>query len=358
MDQALEVKPLPADARYPRPRLGFLGVGWIGFHRLKSLRESNLVEIAAVADPAREHCERVRNLVPEAVQVDGLDGLLGLGLDGMVIATPSARHAEQACAALAAGLPVFCQKPLALTGSATRRVIAAARNSNRLLDVDLSYRYLEGLELIRQMIARGDIGRMFAVDLLFHNAYGPDKPWYYDKRLSGGGCVIDLGTHLVDLMRRVLPGSRVVDVSSQLFAAGRRLDGCGGQVEDYAAVQMRLQNGAGVRLACSWHLQAGREAVIRAAFYGTGGGLCLRNVNDSFYDFQAEHYSGTATQVLVPPSSGWWGAAAVDWARRLAENPDFDAAVEDVATVADILDVIYAAASQPITVDRGENHGQ
>lgn len=327
-----------------RPRVGFLGVGWIGGHRLKSLAQSDLIEIAALCDPSRDNCRAALKVCPQAARVEDMNGLLDMNLDAVVIATPSAQHAEQACAALAAGVPVFCQKPLALSAAATRRVIEAARAADCLLGVDLSYRHLRGLARLRRMVSDGAIGRVFAADLVFHNAYGPDKSWYYDKAGAGGGCVIDLGTHLVDLMLWVLGYPHVKNVASHLFAGGLPL--CDRSVvEDYAAVQMTLHDDISVRLACSWHLQAGREAVIQATFYGTQGGLSVRNVQGSFFRFQAEQYKGTRCDILEGPSDDWWGAAAVQWARRLCDNPGYDPRVEGLIAVADILDAIYGPAS-------------
>src|SRR5437868_1219219 len=125
---------------------------------------------------------------------------------------------------------------------------------------------------------------------MFHNAYGPDKPWFYDRRLSGGGCVIDLGIHLVDLALWALGRPAVTGVSSRLFASGRRLLPAGEAVEDYAEARLDLASGATVRLSCSWRLPAGQDAVIEAAFYGTRGGAALRNRNGSFYELAAERF--------------------------------------------------------------------
>jgi len=63
--------------------------------------------------------------------------------------------------------------------------------------------------------------RFYLADLIFHNAYGPDKPWFYDRTLSGGGCVIDLGIHLVDLALWNLDFPKVMNVTSRLFAPGQ-----------------------------------------------------------------------------------------------------------------------------------------
>src|SRR5690606_23712639 len=102
-----------------------------------------------------------------------LGQLLELDLDGIVIATPSALHAEQAIAAFERGVAVFCQKPLGRDAIETQRVVSAARAANRLLGVDLSYRHTRAMQKIREVVRAGGIGAPFAVDLVFHNAYGP-----------------------------------------------------------------------------------------------------------------------------------------------------------------------------------------
>ena len=71
------------------------------------------------------------------------------------------------------------------------------------------------------------------------------------------------------------------------------------RVEDYAVARLDLAGGATAQLACSWNLPAGREAVISATFYGTGGGVAMRNVDGSFYDFEAERFRGTSREALV-----------------------------------------------------------
>jgi predicted dehydrogenase len=325
-----------------KPRLGFLGLGWIGCNRLESIAKSNLVKVAALADLNPESRLQAQRIAPEAQQCASLAELLRIPLDGLVIATPSAQHAEQACQALAAGIPVFCQKPLALNAASTRNVIACARRNDRLLGVDLSYRYLAGIETIRTLIAQGAIGKVFAADLVFHNAYGPDKAWYHDAGAAGGGCVMDLGIHLVDLLLWILDYPRTVQVSSQLYANGQSLDSTA-MVENFAAAQILLHGGITARLTCSWHLHAGRDAEIRVVFYGTRGGLCLRNINGSFYQFQAERYTRTTREIIAPPSEDWWGAAAVDWAAELCRSKRYDARIEGLIAVAEVLDAIYAA---------------
>lgn len=333
------IAPAPAAATR-RPRIGFLGVGWIGRHRMEAMVRTGAIEVAAVADPSAEMAEQALVLTPGAQRLATLDELLDAGLDGVVIATPSAMHAEQSIRALERGVAVFCQKPLGRSEAEVRAVVDAARAADRLLGVDLSYRFTEGMRRIRELVRSGELGRVYAVDLVFHNAYGPDKPWFYDPQLSGGGCVMDLGVHLVDLALWTLD-REVASVTSWLFAGGEPLGGRTDRVEDYGVATLELDGGTAVQLACSWRLQAGSDAVISAAFYGTEGGAALRNVGGSFYDFVAERYRGTATETLASPPDEWGGRAAADWARRLAAGGGFDPEAERLVGVARALDRIY-----------------
>jgi len=324
-----------------KPRLGFLGVGWIGRSRMQAMLDTGLVEAAAIAEPSTEMAAEAAKIAPAAPLVDGLEGLLAQDLDGLVIATPSALHADQSIRALERGLAVFCQKPLGRTAAEAAAVVAAAGAADRLLGVDFSYRFTEGMRQIRDLVAGGDLGRVFAVDLVFHNAYGPDKAWFYDPAQSGGGCVMDLGVHLVDLALWTLGFPEAARVSSSLIAGGEPLGARRDVVEDYATATIDLADGTSIRLACSWRLNAGVDAVIAADFYGTQGGAGFRNVAGSFYDFTAERFHGTARAPLVGPPDNWGGRAAADWARRLAAGEQFGADAERLVDVARTLDRIY-----------------
>lgn len=336
------------DASPTLPRLGFAGLGWIGRMRMEALLASGAARLAALAEPDPGLAREAAGLAPEARRLASYDELLELGargeLDGVVIATPSALHAEQAEAALAAGLHVFCQKPLGRSAAETRRVVEAARAADRLLGVDFCYRRVEAMRRVRDEVASGALGRVFAARLVFHNAYGPDKDWFYRRELSGGGCVMDLGIHLVDLALWVLPERRVERVAGRCFAGGRLLEppvGDGAPVEDYAVARLDLDDETAVELACSWNLDAGCDAVIEASFWGTEGGAALRNVDGSFFDFEAEAYRGTERRLLASPPDDWGGRALVAWARRLAEAPAFDPEAERSVAVAEVVDRIY-----------------
>jgi predicted dehydrogenase len=323
------------------PRLGFLGVGWIGRNRLEVIAGSQAGEVVYISDMVTANSDEALKAAPKAKIVATLPDMLTEAVDGVVIATPSALHAEQTIKALEAGKAVFCQKPLGRNREETKRVVEAARSANKLLGVDLSYRHTKAMQEVYRLVQSGELGDIYAVELTFHNAYGPDKAWFYEPKLSGGGCVIDLGVHLVDLALWCLDFPEVKQVSSSLFSKGKRITAADGKVEDYATASIDLQTGTHLQLTCSWNLPAGQPASIHAAFYGTQGGVAFKNLEGSFYDFAAERYAGTQTEVLCLPPDDWSGRAGVAWAQRLAAGATFDPQAEEFVKVAGVLDKIY-----------------
>ena len=324
-----------------KPQLAFVGAGWIGRNRLQAAAESDLADIVFISDPSDECINEAAKIVPHAKQLSAFGEIISdPDIDGIVIATPSALHMEQSVLAFENSKAVFCQKPLGRNAAEVSAVVNAASNANKLLGADFSYRYTTAFKKIHSIIRSGELGKIFAVDLKFHNAYGPGKSWFYDMALSGGGCVLDLGIHLVDLMLFALDFPELLKVKSNLYAKGISVKGKN-QVEDYAGVLMEFDNEINAQLSCSWNLQAGCEAVIEASFYGTNGGVALKNINGSFYDFVGLRYWGTKTETLVQPPDVWGGRALIDWIQKLSTNPAYNSDAENFIKSAQVLDRIY-----------------
>lgn len=327
----------PPVAGHGCARLGFAGVGWIGRHRLNAVAASGLADVVAIADLELGAAAEVAAGHPGAVAVGSFEELLDCPLDGLVIATPSALHAAQAIAALERGIPVFCQKPLGRNAAETEAVILAATQADVLLGVDLSYRSTEGMRKIRELVCRGELGEINAVQAVFHNAYGPDKPWFYSKRLAGGGCLLDLGIHLLDLALWCLdfPTVRTAHGWSHESRRGE----AGDRVDDHACGLVVLDQGTCVQLACSWGSHAGRDAEIRLEFFGSAGGACFHNIGGSFYEFAAERfYPDRSREVLAAAPDIWGGREILKWLGRLNVSPGFDPEIAHLSEVARTLD--------------------
>ena len=173
----------------------------------------------------------------------------------------------------------------------------------------------------------GELGNVFAADLTFHNAYGPQSGWFWDPALSGGGCLIDLGVHLVDLALWMFDFPwQVSEARATLLRDGR--PALPSEAEDYALAELVLANGVHVRIAGPGNLDAGQDAVIEAAFHGTDGGARMRNENGSFFDSWAELLKGRNAERIASPPDNWSGRAAVEWVRKLAAGERFAASTD------------------------------
>jgi predicted dehydrogenase len=319
--------------------LGFLGTGWIGRNRMEAMLGTGEAKAVAICDPDPEMAASAQELAPDAEIVGSFDDLLACEPDGIAIATPSALHADQCIRAFEAGVAVFCQKPLARTADEVRAVLNAACAADRLLGVDLSYRHTAAMQAIRERIRSGELGQVFAADLTFHNAYGPQSSWFWDPRLSGGGCLIDLGVHLVDLLLWLFDFAEVPAARGTLLREGRSPQD--GEVEDYATGEIILSNGVHARIACSWNLNAGRDAIIEARFYGTSGGAAMLNENGSFFDFSAELLRGQNRERITSPPDDWAGRAATEWVCKLVAGERFDGSTSGLLATASVLDRLY-----------------
>ncbi len=330
-----------------KPQLAFVGTGWIGLNRMKALLEKDLCTATGICDTAAANAERAKEAAVGAKVYDTYDELIADRPDGIVIATPNALHYSQCMEALNNGIAVFCQKPLARTAEESRKIIDAARTSGKLLGVDMSYRYTDGTKKIKQRVQNNDLGELFAADLVFHNAYGPDKDWFYNPKLSGGGCVIDLGIHLIDLALWIMDFPQVKNVDANLYSGGRKIYDSSEKSEDFALVQMETASGATIRLTCSWNLPAGKDAEIKAAFYGTKASAVFENTGGSFYDFNTSINHGTSGNIISSPPDDWGGRALISWAENLQHSSAFDEEISNYLYVAELIDEIYGRRSEP-----------
>lgn len=323
-----------------KSEIAFIGTGWIGLDRMKALLEEDICYPVAIFEPDINNAKKAYSIAPDATLYRDLDDLFESEPDGIVIASPTALHSTQCIRALQWGSAVFCQKPLGRSAEETRKVISAAFVANRLLGVDMPYRFTDGIQKIRHQ-HRQELGHIYAVDLVFNTAYGPDKPWSYNPKLSGGGCLLDLGTHMIDLALWILDYPEITRVSSSLIAKGRVIESDQDIVEDYVTAQMETDAGTSIRLVCSWNLSAGKDADIQASFYGTDASALFYNLNGSGYDFEAAICHGSNREIISSPADNWSGKALISWARELQESREFRKSAFLYYNTAELIDRIY-----------------
>lgn len=261
--------------------LGFAGVGWLGESLVKELPAfDDCLRLAAVQDANAELAADVAARYRAPWHGADYQALLAApGVDAVVICTPNALHVPQAIAALQAGKHVLVQKPLATDAADARRAVRAAEAAGQLLFVDYSYRFLDTVRELAQ--AASHIGPVQSASAAFHNIYGPGKGWFFDPQLSGGGALVDLGVHLLDLALALLrPAAVQVERADLSHAAGHA-------VEDAAELRLRLDD-VPFNLSVSWNAP---RPLTEIAFElrGERGTVRWQNVDGSFFRFRTLH---------------------------------------------------------------------
>jgi len=199
---------------YAPLRVGVIGCGAIAAAvHVPALRRIPGVRITAVADPAAQARERAARLVPAAALVeDGEEVLARDDVDAVVVTAPSGLHGRLALAALGAGRHLYLEKPIATTLEEGRRVAAAARDGV-VATVGFNWRFQPLVARARALLRAGAIGEARAVWSVFcEPGHGPE---WKRERASGGGVLLDLGSHHFDLVRWLL-GTDVEQVEATL----------------------------------------------------------------------------------------------------------------------------------------------
>jgi len=169
---------------------------------LHALARARRVEVVAFFDPDRARRDTLRKKFPRALPCDALGQVLETRPRLLILASPPRFHAEQAIEALSAGMDVLCEKPLAVTAVDARRMVEAEKSHGRILAVGMVRRRMPAARMIRSALADQTLGRLESFDVF---EGGPFQwpvhgPRYFDARASGGGVLIDLGSHVLDLL--------------------------------------------------------------------------------------------------------------------------------------------------------------
>jgi predicted dehydrogenase len=196
--------------------VGVAGVGWLGESLMKDIPKVPSFALVGVQDVRADLAREVAKRYGCGWASDSFEALIAQPeVDLIAICTPNALHVPQAQAALRAGKHVLVQKPLALSAADAVATVELAAQLERLLFVDYTYRFLETVQPLRAAQS------IRAVRMAFHNIYGPgpEKRWFFDAQTSGGGALIDLGVHLIDLALWLL-GPSLVELERADLGAG------------------------------------------------------------------------------------------------------------------------------------------
>jgi predicted dehydrogenase len=180
--------------------LGFAGLGVAGGAMVENVHKVPELRVAALQDVNLELAARMAERY-RTPYFQRFEDLLALPeVEAVVISTPNVFHVPQARAALGAGKALLVQKPLATSAVDARAILDMATANGQVLVVDYSYRLLETVAVLRATLPQ--VGPVRSVTAVFRNVHtpSPDRGWFLNPDLSGGGALIDMGVHLLDLL--------------------------------------------------------------------------------------------------------------------------------------------------------------
>jgi predicted dehydrogenase len=256
-------------------RFAVVGCGTAAVHiHLPALRAAG-VDVTVFASRSSSSAEAARDAWGDGTVVDRWeDAVARDDVDAVVVATPNAHHRDVAVAALAAGKHVLVDKPLARTTAEVDDMIAAADEHGVVLVPFQNTRFMAPFVAAHDEVAAGRIGDVTGLRAAFGHAgpqaWAPNATWFFDKELAGGGCLIDLGVHVIDLVRYVT-GDDIVELSALVNGPDGTLDE--GTVETDAQLLVRMARGAIGTVHASWSSRPGPDHQL--TIVGTHGTLHL-----------------------------------------------------------------------------------
>jgi predicted dehydrogenase len=271
-------------------RVGMIGAGQIAVFTSREFRRHPDCTVVAVADPNDARAAELAGMVRAERAYTDVDQLLARDdLDAVYVAVPNAHHEAVAIKALDAGKHVLLDKPFALSAAAAGNIIDAAERNQRTLMLGMNQRFERNVQRARQLIAAGRLGDIYHVKAFWRRRSGIPRlgSWFTNRSIAGGGALLDIGVHVLDVALHLIDNFRPVSVSGATFTRfGNRGLGEGGwgrsereydtfDVDDFATALIRLDNGTVISLEASWalHQPSGNDHDV--IVYGEQAGMAV-----------------------------------------------------------------------------------
>lgn len=245
--------------------LGVVGAGAIGALHVETALSLPEARLAAVCDLRPEPLEHA-SLLGAHIYSDYRSMLQNERLDGIVVCTPPSTHEEIATHAVRCNADVLCEKPLAIDTHAAIRMLRSAKRAGRVLMLASKFRYVEGVAAARELLREGTLGAIRHAEIVFTSNVDMRSRWNSDPRQSGGGVVIDNGSHAADICRYLF--GPIVSVTAVAYTRTPGL-----AVEDSAYLYLGTGDGTGITVDLSWSLERRLPHYIRV--YGERGRMTV-----------------------------------------------------------------------------------
>ena len=340
-------------------KIGLIGAGNIANTHLEAYQNVPDAEIVAICDINPKRLEKTANRFNIERRYPDVESMLAANpdLDAADVCVWNCNHAECTIKALNAGLNVLCEKPMAYSVKEAEEMLAVAEKNGKLLMIGFVLRFSDDAKIAMDFINKGYLGDIYYSKAQYVRRHGNPGGWFSDKARSGGGPIIDLGVHVIDLTRYMMGNPKPVSVyavASERLGDRKHLKTGAGwvpedatdkdicDVEDFATALIRYDNGACTFLETSYDING--EDIGKKQLFGTKGGMDLSNgvklyttVNDFMADIDVKtaNYKGGCDMFVAEMSH------FIDCVKN---GTPCRAKAEDGISVMKILDAIYESA--------------
>ena len=250
-------------------------------------------EITAYYNPTREKAEKLAALYGGKVY-DSIEELLASDVDAVSVCVPNKFHDSVSVQALKAGKHVLCEKPMAITKEGCEAMLAAARESGKILMIGLNQRFAKAHVKGREIFRSGELGKLVAFETHFSHP-GPEgwtgkaNSWFFEKKIAAFGAMADLGVHKTDLLY-FLTGKRIVETYAVLATTDKKFpDGRPIEVDDNAMAIYKNEDGVLGTMHVGWTNYGAEDNSTK--LYCQGG--VIRMYDDPDYSLIVEKKDGT-----------------------------------------------------------------
>lgn len=359
-------------------KIGFIGCGGIANqkHLPGMSQQTEYVDLVAFCDLVPDRAEKAAKEygTPDAkVYTDYHDLLADKSIDAVHVLTPNVAHCEITVAALEAGKNVLCEKPMAATEADAKRMLDARDRTGKLLTIGYQYRHFPVNQVAKRVIDEGWLGDIYYAEATYLRRRGvPTWGVFIDKSKQGGGPLIDIGTHALDLTLFLMNNYEPEYVVGTSFEKLGRLLGPDQQgqsfmgkqdpwdnenfeVEDSAFGHIKMKNGAVINLRASWAINmvketgASNEATVTLA--GTKGGLDTTDQIVRLNHVVGKEASVTYVGQKIPPHIPGYSQGPAPksveadyWVKALRGECELFVKADEAYTVTRILDAIYESS--------------
>ena len=292
-------------------RVGMIGAGGISHVHCQGWARLGDCELVAITDICGEAArKRAEEFGIAAVEASGAKLIARRDIDAVDIVVPNMFHRQYTVSALRAGKHVLCEKPLALKARDVDAMMAAAGRSGRKLMCAQHQRFGAAAVALKSYLATHGLGEIYyARGWMNRRRLLPCTPGFMYRKNSGGGCCIDIGVHVLDLVLHLMANFEPVSVSgvavtklakrADSWSEWGRIDHKGIDVEDFATGLVRFASGAVLSLECSFLLNQKGRSESRIDLFGTQGGAKWPDCE--IYTHTARDYVNTKLDVRDAP---------------------------------------------------------